>query len=112
MRLRLQLATVDQAPEISALRLAVADHLAAKFGPGPWSRASTVKGVLYDLRHSVVYVATHRKKIIATLALCTVDPQAYSGHVVYSTTYLHETGRAIRTLDGRDFLRNWKPAIE
>jgi citronellol/citronellal dehydrogenase len=48
----------------------------------------------------------------AALALCTVDPQVYSGHVVYSTTYLHETGRAIRTLDGRDFLRNWKPAVD
>ncbi len=48
----------------------------------------------------------------AALALCTVDPQAYSGHVVYSTTYLRETGRAIRTLDGLDFLRNWKPAVD
>jgi NAD(P)-dependent dehydrogenase (short-subunit alcohol dehydrogenase family) len=48
----------------------------------------------------------------AALALCTVDPQAYSGHVVYSTTYLQETGRAVRTLDGQDFLRNWKPAVD
>jgi len=84
MRLRLQLATVDQAPEISALRLAVADHLAAKLGPGPWPPAGPVKGVLYDLRHSVVYVATHRKKIIATLALCTkkpwaIDPKYFTG---------------------------------
>jgi len=29
-----------------------------------------------------------------------------------ATTYLHENGRAIRTLDGRDFLKNWKPAID
>src|SRR5215469_9824476 len=48
----------------------------------------------------------------AALALCTVDPQVFSGRVVYSTTYLHENGRAIRTLDGQDFLRNWKPAVE
>jgi|SRR5450756_1236768 len=76
MRLRLQLATVEQAPEISALRLAVAAKLTAQFGPGPWSRSSTVKGVLYDLRHSVLYVARCRNKIIATLALCTKKPWA------------------------------------
>src|SRR6185295_7069679 len=76
MRLRLQLATVEQAPEISALRLAVAACLGEKFGAGPWSRTSTVKGVLYDLRHSVLYVAVRRGKIIATLALCTKKPWA------------------------------------
>ncbi|MBW8864683.1 MAG: GNAT family N-acetyltransferase [Verrucomicrobia bacterium] len=76
MRLSLQLATVEQAPEISALRLAVAENLTAQFGPGPWSRASTVDGVLYDLRHSVVYVAMRRNQIIATLALCTKKPWA------------------------------------
>jgi citronellol/citronellal dehydrogenase len=48
----------------------------------------------------------------AALALCAVDPQVFSGHVVYSTPYLEETGRRIRTLDGRDFLENWKPAID
>jgi NAD(P)-dependent dehydrogenase (short-subunit alcohol dehydrogenase family) len=48
----------------------------------------------------------------AALALCTVDPQKFSGHVVYSTTYLAETGRAIRTLDGRDLLTDWKPAVD
>jgi hypothetical protein len=48
----------------------------------------------------------------AALALCTVDPQVFSGHVVYSTPYLEETGRRIRTLDGRDFLEDWKPAID
>jgi citronellol/citronellal dehydrogenase len=48
----------------------------------------------------------------AALALCTVDPRLFSGHVVYSTPYLKETGRRIRTLDGRDFLKDWKPAID
>ncbi len=47
----------------------------------------------------------------AALALCTVDPRTFSGHVVYSTPYLQETGRPIRTLDGRSLLENWKPAI-
>jgi NAD(P)-dependent dehydrogenase (short-subunit alcohol dehydrogenase family) len=48
----------------------------------------------------------------AALALCTVDPQVFSGRVVYSTTYLEETGRRVRTLDGRNLLENWKPAID
>ena len=76
MRLRLELATVEQAPEISALRLAVAAKLTARFGSGPWAHSSTVKGVLYDLRNSVLYVALRRGKIIATLALCTKKPWA------------------------------------
>ncbi|MDR3458177.1 MAG: GNAT family N-acetyltransferase [Verrucomicrobiae bacterium] len=76
MRLHLQLATVEQAPEISALRLAVAARLTTQFGPGPWSRTSTVNGVLYDLRHSVLYVARRRNQIIATLALGTRKPWA------------------------------------
>lgn len=88
MRLRLQLATVEQAPEISALRLAVAEHLTTQFGPGPWSRTSTVAGVLYDLRHSVVYVALRRGKIIATLALCAKKPWA---------------------IDPAYFTKSWKP---
>jgi GNAT superfamily N-acetyltransferase len=76
MRLRLQLATIEQAPEISALRDAVAARLAQQYGPGPWSRASTVRGVLYDLRHTVVYVVVRRGKIVATLALGTKKPWA------------------------------------
>ena len=76
MRVRLQLATVEQAPEISELRLSVAARLTSQHGPGPWSRTSTVKGVLYDLRHSMLYVATRRQEIIATLALCTKKPWA------------------------------------
>jgi citronellol/citronellal dehydrogenase len=48
----------------------------------------------------------------AALALCTVDPAVFTGHVVYSTPYLTETGRQIRTLDGKALLENWKPAIE
>lgn len=83
MRFRLQLATVEQAPEISVLRLMVAEKLTAKYGQGPWSHSSTVKGVLYDLRNSVLYIAKHRQKIVATLALCSkkpwaIDPQYFT----------------------------------
>ncbi len=46
------------------------------------------------------------------LALATCDPNEVNGLTVYSTTYLQEIGRQIRTLDGKDILRNWKPAID
>jgi NAD(P)-dependent dehydrogenase (short-subunit alcohol dehydrogenase family) len=47
----------------------------------------------------------------AALALCTVDPAIFTGNCVYSTSYLAEIGRPIKTLDGRSLLENWKPAI-
>jgi NAD(P)-dependent dehydrogenase (short-subunit alcohol dehydrogenase family) len=47
----------------------------------------------------------------AALALCTVDPEVVTGRVVASTPFLAETGRRIRTLDGRSVLESWKPAI-
>jgi NAD(P)-dependent dehydrogenase (short-subunit alcohol dehydrogenase family) len=45
-----------------------------------------------------------------TFASC--DPNAVNGLTVYSTTYLQEIGREIRTLDGKEVLRNWKPAVD
>jgi len=48
----------------------------------------------------------------AALALCSSDPTALTGRVVYSTDFLHEIGRAIRTLDGKSLLTDWKPAID
>jgi NAD(P)-dependent dehydrogenase (short-subunit alcohol dehydrogenase family) len=46
------------------------------------------------------------------LALASCDPNAVNGLTVYSTTYLQEIGREIRTLDGKEVLRNWKPAVD
>jgi len=46
------------------------------------------------------------------LAFATCDPNTVNGRVVYSTTYLQEIGREIRTLDGKEVLRNWKPAVD
>jgi NAD(P)-dependent dehydrogenase (short-subunit alcohol dehydrogenase family) len=45
------------------------------------------------------------------LALASCDPNAVTGLCVYSTTYLNEIGRAIRTLDGKHVLSDWKPAV-
>ena len=46
------------------------------------------------------------------LALASCDPNAVNGLTVYSTTYLQEIGREIHTLDGKEVLRNWKPAVD
>jgi NAD(P)-dependent dehydrogenase (short-subunit alcohol dehydrogenase family) len=46
------------------------------------------------------------------LALASCDPNEVNGLTVYSTTYLNEIGREIHTLDGKDVLRNWKPAVD
>jgi NAD(P)-dependent dehydrogenase (short-subunit alcohol dehydrogenase family) len=44
----------------------------------------------------------------AALALCT---SGATGRCVYSTDYLVETGRAIRRLNGRDLLGDWRPIV-
>jgi len=45
------------------------------------------------------------------LALASCDPNAVTGLCVYSTTYLNEIGREIRTLDGKNPLGDWKPTV-
>ena len=45
------------------------------------------------------------------LALASCDPNAVTGLCVYSTTYLREIGREIRTLDGKALLGDWQPAV-
>jgi len=76
MRVKLQIATLDQAAAIASLRLAVAGNLTAQFGKGPWSSAGTEKGVRFDMRNSMVYVATHENQLIASLRLDAKKPWA------------------------------------
>ena len=45
------------------------------------------------------------------LALSNCDPNAVTGLCVYSTTYLREIGRDIRSLDGKSLLGDWRPAV-
>jgi NAD(P)-dependent dehydrogenase (short-subunit alcohol dehydrogenase family) len=45
------------------------------------------------------------------LAFASCDPNEVTGLCVYSTTYLQNIGREIRTVDGKSPLRNWKPAV-
>lgn len=47
----------------------------------------------------------------AALALSTV-PADFTGNIIYSVEYLKERGIAVRTLDGRAELKDWRPAID
>jgi GNAT superfamily N-acetyltransferase len=76
MKPRLTLATADAAPAIAALRTASAAELTATHGAGPWSGATTERGVRFAMRQSSVYVARERGRIVATLALATKKPWA------------------------------------
>jgi citronellol/citronellal dehydrogenase len=48
----------------------------------------------------------------AALALCSANPATMTGRVVYSTDFLKQIGRQVRTLDGRELLGDWKPTID
>lgn len=74
MGLRLQLADRDDAEEIAALRVDVADDLTSAFGKGHWSARTTERGVLSVMRTASVYVARRRGKLVATLALSARKP--------------------------------------
>jgi ribosomal protein S18 acetylase RimI-like enzyme len=71
-----QPATQDDAVELAALHTAVADHLTATYGRGPWSTRTSERGVLYDLRKSRVFLAREGAEIIATFSLTTRKPWA------------------------------------
>jgi GNAT superfamily N-acetyltransferase len=75
-RLSLQPATPDDAAALAALYAAVAEHLTARHGEGPWSGKTSEKGVLYAMRISSVFVAREGPEIIATLRLATKKPWA------------------------------------
>jgi ribosomal protein S18 acetylase RimI-like enzyme len=74
--LRLEPATAADAAAVAALRNAAAEDLTTRFGHGFWSSDSTARGVLFDLRHSMVCVARLDEAIVATLRLATKKPWA------------------------------------
>ncbi|MDN5893389.1 MAG: SDR family NAD(P)-dependent oxidoreductase [Nocardioides sp.] len=45
----------------------------------------------------------------AALLLCTGDPAEVTGRVAYSLPLLHEFGRRVHTLDGRELVDGWQP---
>jgi GNAT superfamily N-acetyltransferase len=71
MRVNLQVATNSDVADLVALRAAVSQHLTLRYGEGVWSSKATDKGVLFAMTRSTIYVARHRHRLIATLALST-----------------------------------------
>jgi GNAT superfamily N-acetyltransferase len=61
---------------IAALRNAVAEHMAERFGPGQWSAPTSRAEVLRQIRASQVLVAWDAGNIVGTLRLATVNPRA------------------------------------
>lgn len=76
MRVKLQVATFDDAAGLVALRMAVNQHLTEQYGPGCWAAGLTETGALNAMRNSTVYVARYRKQLIGTLALSMTKPWA------------------------------------
>lgn len=61
---------------IAALRNAVAEHMAERFGPGQWSAPTSRAEVLRQIRASQVLVAWEAEHIVGTVRLATVNPRA------------------------------------
>jgi hypothetical protein len=66
MSIGLEAATVEDVPALVALRAAVAAKLTAEYGNGPWSRASSEKGVLWDMRKTELLLLRRKTEVLAT----------------------------------------------
>src|SRR4051812_37996607 len=76
MALKLQPATPEDAEAIAALRNAVSDDLTFRHGRGWWTAHYTTAGVLFDLRHAMLFAALQRGEVVASLRLATRKPWA------------------------------------
>jgi ribosomal protein S18 acetylase RimI-like enzyme len=76
MDFRLVPATTGDAPELAILHTAVAAHLTSQFGKGHWSSRTSVKGALYALRTTQVFVMRDGGEIVAALRLTRKRPWA------------------------------------
>jgi GNAT superfamily N-acetyltransferase len=74
MPLKLVLASVDDIPELVAMRTRVSRTLAKKFGEGFWAGRPTEGGERFLMRIGQVYIARYRGRLSATLALTTRKP--------------------------------------
>jgi GNAT superfamily N-acetyltransferase len=90
------LATTDDAAALAALHSAVAAHLTAVHGEGPWTGVTTEKGVLFAMRTSRMYVARERGTIAATFRLATKKPWAIdTGYFAPAKRPLYLLGMAV-----------------
>jgi GNAT superfamily N-acetyltransferase len=76
MKVRVAIATEDDAAAIASLRTAVADALTVQFGRGHWSNPVTERSVLRGIESSRVLVVRSQGAIVGTLGLQTKKPWA------------------------------------
>ena len=96
MKVTLERAALSDVETIAALRVAAATRLTNDFGKGPWSSAGSVKGVLYSMRHSNVFVCRRRGKIVGVLELGIKKPWAIDkSYFTACTRPLYLTGMAV-----------------
>jgi GNAT superfamily N-acetyltransferase len=99
MRVNLQPATVGDVDDLISLRVEVNRHLSLQYGEGYWIAGATQKGTLFAMRISTVFIARHRGKVIATLALSTRKPWAIDRkYFSPSTKPLYLTAMAVDPL--------------
>jgi GNAT superfamily N-acetyltransferase len=91
-RFTLTLATPDDAKTLAALHTAVAGHLTAVYGKGPWSGETSEKGVHFAMRTSKVFVARLGREMVGTLRLTTRKPWAIN------TSYFSTSARPLYLL--------------
>ena len=102
MRVKLQVATADDASDLVYLHTAVSRQLTSQYGKGHWSWGVTEKGVLFAMRKSTVYVARHRGRLIATLTLGAIKPWAIDKkYFAKSQRPLYVTGMAVSPQEQR-----------
>jgi ribosomal protein S18 acetylase RimI-like enzyme len=76
MRLSVTTAVEADAAEIAALRNLVSQDLTLKHGVGPWSKNSTERGALRDLRESQIVIVRRATRIVGSLCLSKKKPWA------------------------------------
>ena len=76
MKITFQPAVASDANALAALHTAVAAHLTARYGQGPWSSKSSERGVLQAMRTCEVFAARINNEIVGTLRLTTKKPWA------------------------------------
>ena len=76
MDLVLEPATVDDAPEVFALKKAIAEHLTEQFGKGNWSSYGSEDGVARSIESPTLWLCRDAGELIAMLRLSTRKPWA------------------------------------
>jgi len=108
MSLKFQPATVLDAARLAALHTAVAEHLTGVHGLGPWSGNASVKGALYAMRISRVFVAKAGREIVATLRLQTKKPWAIdTSYFTACRRPLYLVGMAVTPSRQRQGIGRW-----